>query len=292
MPPTRLQLAKKEITVFFDAAEKRIFSRRDLSSILLQHRGGWNLAQSTTSDEFIKFLIQKAKLKEAKLESKSYVLPTRYAWGEASPYLLALSLRKAGYLSHLTAVFLHSLTDQIPKTIYVNFEQSPKPRPGGRMTQEAIARAFANQQRRTNYVFRYKDWQIAILSGKQTGRLGVITTRTPQGESLDITNLERTLIDIAVRPEYAGGVYQVLQAFRSAEQQMSVNALLAILKGLDYIYPYHQAIGFYMQRAGYEESRWGRLKQLGFKYDFYLAHGIRDNMYDSEWRLFYPKGFE
>src|SRR5260370_4528157 len=230
MSPTRLQLAKKETIVIFDAAEKRIFSRRHLSFILLQQRGGWNLGESTTADEFIKFLIQKAKLKEAKLESKSYVCPTRYAWGETSPYLLALSLRKAGYLSHATAVFLHSLTDQIPKTIYVNFEQSPKPRPGGRMTQEAIARAFANQQRRTNYVFRYKDWQIAILSGKQTGRLGVLTTRTPQGESLDITNLERTLIDIPIRPDYPRTVYQVLQSFRSAKQQMSVNALLAILK--------------------------------------------------------------
>jgi hypothetical protein len=73
---------------------------------------------------------------------------------------------------------------------------------------------------------------------------------------------------------------------------MSVNVLLAILKGLDYVYPYHQAIGFYMQRAGYEESRWGRLKQLDFKYDFYLAHDLRDKVYDSEWRLFYPKGFE
>jgi predicted transcriptional regulator of viral defense system len=292
MPPTRLQLAKRQITTFFDATEKRVFSRKELSAILSQQRIDWRLAQSTTSKEFIDFLREKTKLKEATLESKTYVLPARYIWGEASPYLLALSLRKQGYLSHATAVSLHTLTDQIPKTIYVNFEQSPKPRSEGTLSQESIARAFASPQRRTHYVFRYQDWQIAILSGKQTGRLGVVTVRTPQGESVDVTNLERTLIDIAVRPEYAGGVYQVLHAFRSAKRQMSVNALLAILKGLDYIYPYHQAIGFYMQRAGYEESRWERLKQLDFKYDFYLAHDIRDRIYDSEWRLFYPKGFE
>jgi predicted transcriptional regulator of viral defense system len=292
MPPTRLQLAKREITLFFDAADKRVFSRKDLNTILSKHRDDWRLAQTTTSHDFIMFLVQKAKLQEARLHSKNYALPARYIWGEVSPYLLALSLRKSGYLSHATAIFLHSLTDQIPKTVYVNFEQSPKPRSGGSMSQESIARAFANRQRRTNYVFRYKDWQIAILSGKQSGRLGVVPTQSPEGENLDVTNLERTLIDITVRPDYAGGVYQVLHAFRSAKQKMSVNALLAILKGLDYVYPYHQAIGFYMKKAGYEEPRWGRLKQLVFKYDFYLAHDMRDTVYDSEWHLFYPKGFE
>ena len=56
------------------------------------------------------------------------------------------------------------------------------------------------------------------------------------------------------------------------------------------MYPYHQTIGFYLQRAGYEESRWRRLKDLGLKFDFYLAHGLRDPEYDAEWRLFFPKG--
>jgi len=291
MPPSKLQLARKQVTAFFDAADTRVFSRRDLSTVLSQNRNHWGLAKGATSDEFIEFLRQKGQLRQVDLKSDKYVLPPRYVWGQVSPYVLALSIRKAGYLSHATAVWLHSLTDQVPKTIYVNFEQSPKPRSGA-LTQEAITRAFANRQRRTNYAFRYEDWQIAILSGKQTGRLGVIATKGPPGESLDVTNLERTLIDITVRPEYAGGVYQVLQAFRSAKRQMSVNALIAVLKGLDYVYPYHQAIGFYMRKAGYEESRWARLKQLDFRYDFYLAHDIRDKAYDPEWRLFYPKGLE
>ena len=68
--------------------------------------------------------------------------------------------------------------------------------------------------------------------------------------------------------------------------------MIAMLKKLDYVYPYHQAAGFYMQLAGYDPSRYERLKKLGLKNDFYLAHDIRDRAYSDEWRLFYPKGFE
>jgi hypothetical protein len=291
MPPSKLHLAKAKIIMFFESAEEHVYSRNDLAAILYAQRENWGLGVKITANEFTDFLLQNTKLTEPKFAHGNYAFPRRYTWGAASPYSLALSFKGAGYLSHVTAVFLHALTDQIPKTIYANFEQSPKPRAGG-LTQESIDRAFSNRQRQTNYIFRYEEFRIAILSGKQTGRLGVIGTHGPSGELLDVTNLERTLIDITVRPDYAGGVYEVLHAFRAARDNVSVNALLAILKGLDYIYPYHQAIGFYMQRAGYEESRWGRLQELPRKYDFYLAHDLRDKSYDPRWRLFYPKGFE
>ena len=111
-----------------------------------------------------------------------------------------------------------------------------------------------------------------------------------QGEPVTVTGLERTLIDIVVRPDYAGGVYQVLQAFKSAKDRMSVNVLLATLKKLDYAYPYHQAIGFYLQRAHYDPDRWERIKKLAQEFDFYLAHDISDRDYDQSWRIFFPKG--
>ena len=289
--PSRILVAAPAIANFFDELNKHVFTEGDLGVILSENRATWKLPDYINTSRFIGFLGDTGKLSVAKVASEHYRSATRYIWGKASPFAVALSLRSSAYLSHGTAVFLHGLTDQIPRTLYINKEQSVKPRPTSPLTPEALARAFSGQQRRSVYTFNYENWTIVLLSGKNTGRLEVGPIAADTGEAIDVTRLERTLIDITVRPAYAGGIYQVLEAYKAAKVRISVNTLIATLKKLDYIYPYHQAIGFYMERAGYEESRTERLLKLGTSLDFYLAHGIKDHEYDSKWRLFYPKGF-
>jgi len=289
-PLSRIEIAKNDITRLFDESSKRVYTKTDLGAILQQSRGFWRLTQSTRVDHFIDFLLDKSQLREIGLTSVGYPGFVRYAWGSVSAYQVALSVKPRSYLSHGTAISLHGLTDQIPKTIYVNQEQSPKPAPKGDLTQGAIDRAFANQQRRSAYILEYEQQRIVLLSGKSTGNLGVVKVVGPLKEQLDVTSIERTLIDIAVRPIYAGGVFQVLAAYKSAKGLVSINALIATLKKLDYVYPYHQVIGFYMQRAGFEERRYSRLKKLGLTFDFYLTYGMKESEFDPDWRLHYPKG--
>jgi hypothetical protein len=93
-----------------------------------------------------------------------------------------------------------------------------------------------------------------------------------------------------VRPAYSGGIFQVVKAYSTAKERVSTNRLVATLKKLGYIYPYHQAIGFLMEVAGYDEIRCRMLRQLGMNYDFYLAHGLKKPKYSKEWRVYYPEG--
>jgi len=62
------------------------------------------------------------------LESKQYQKAvTRFCVGQPSPFQLAASLRKTGYLSHGTAAYLHGLLKKPPHSIYLNVEQSANP---------------------------------------------------------------------------------------------------------------------------------------------------------------------
>jgi hypothetical protein len=292
--PSRLTIAKSDIFALFDASTQKVYSPAQLAQILNEQRGFWRLTERTTVGPFIAFLEQQEKMKAVDFYAPTYKKTvTRYSWGNASTYELAQSIQPRGYLSHATAVALHGLTDLIPKVLYLNVEQSPKPAPRGSLTQRSIDLAFSRKQRQSNMIYKYDDdWSVTIINGKNTGALGVEELIGPSEEKLRATNLERTLIDIVVRPTYSGGIFQVLQAYRVAKDRVSTNRLLATLKKLDYVYPYHQAIGFLMDRAGYDEKRYSILHKIGLKHDFYLTHGLVDPKYSSKWRIFYPGSFD
>lgn len=296
MSKTRIQIAKPDIVSFFDDHPNQIFGYKELAAILSHERDFWRLAQRTNTQEFIKFLVDKSKLKRL-------VFPfpdrseTRYVWGERPLLEILLTLKKDSYFSHYTAVRMHGLTEQVPKTIYLNHEQRPKSEDPDRphLEQDQIAAAFSRQPRMSQNAIDFDDFRICMISGMHTNQLGVVNEDVSYDSNTKVnvrlTNVERTLIDITVRPVYSGGLFEVAKAFRMAKGQVSVNALAAMLKKLKYVYPYHQAIGFYLERAEYKSILVDLLRSFPMEYDFYLTHQMGETEYVEDWRLFIPKGF-
>jgi predicted transcriptional regulator of viral defense system len=244
-----------------------------------------------SNSDFINYLVDKTKLKKHVFDF-AYRPIVRYTWGNIPLYELILSLKPNSYLTHYTAIYFHNFTEQTPKTIYINVEQDRKPRPKNALIQERIDAAFKRPTRLSNNVAEYQGRTIRMLNGMHTGNLGVIKTSGPDGGTLRITDVERTLVDITVRPEYAGGIHEVLKAYRLAKDKVSVNKLVATLKKINYVYPYQQAVGFYLDKASvYTQSQLDLVRRFEMKYNFYLVHEMKDYEYSQQWRLYYPKGF-
>ncbi len=285
----RILKALAEITQAFEGLPKRIFTTAELRQIVSEGRQSWGLGAATLQ-QFTQIMTEKSPLKEAKLDFP-YRLAHRYTWGAVTTFELVQSLNEESYFSHYTALHLHGLTEQIPKTIYLNIEQ-PQKAGGGTLTQAGIDRAFKGKCRTSTNVARYQDRTICLLNGANTGHLGVIDMRAPEGSSkIRVTNVERTLIDATVRPIYTGGVFEVAKAFEAARDRVSSNKLAAYLRKLNYTYPYHQSIGFYMQRARYKPAQLALIRQFDMEYDFHLDYHTKGTEYNQEWRLHIPKGF-
>jgi len=291
MNKTRFTISKPDIIAAFDVNKHSVFKKADIEVILNENREFWRLTQGTTTLKFINFLLEHASLKRInfKFPHRNEVI---YTWGERSIYEAAKILRPESYFSHYTSMYFNELTEQLPKTIFVNYEQSKKIIKSGTLAQDRIDNAFRGRVRTSNTIAEVGDYKICLLNGKYTNKLGVIEYRGSQNELLYITNIERTLIDITVRPVYSGGVSEVLRAYKFAKGKVSINKLCSMLQQINYIYPYHQAIGFYLERSGvYSKSQIELLRKFDIKYKFYLAHDMGDTDYSEEWKLYYPKGF-
>jgi len=304
-------VVRSQIEPTFRSQSSRVFSQQDVFSLITEHHERWQLGNNVKEERIRSMLatndawelgsatpraILLGLVRHGVLDRIQLPFPhrayTRYTFGNSSAFELLQSLDQNAYFTHYSAMQLHGLTEQIPKAIYLNVEQFAAGG-GGQLSQEGIDRAFKGKPRITNNVIEYEGRRVFKLNGMNTGKLGV-TTMTVDESPLPfaVTNIERTLIDIAVRPMYAGGVSEVAKAYAAAADQCSVNKIAAYLKKLNFTYPYHQAIGYYLDRSGaYHAGQVELLAKLPMEFDFYLTYQMKNTDYNERWRLYIPKGF-
>lgn len=296
---TRLQIAKPDIEKAFSQGTP-VLRPTDLAEIFSQGRSFWRLAQRTTLREFSTFLREKSHLREISIQMPRQVI-SGYTWGDVPLLETLLGLVKDSYYSHFTAIRIHGLTEQLPKTIYLSREKHrvdfPKKEPSPLYPQENIDEAFRKPPRVSNNEAELQTAgvRVMLLETASHAGLGISTGEVNFGGErplhLRYTSLERTMIDIVVRPFYAGGVFEVAKAFENAKDRLSVNAMRAMLKQLRFGYPYHQAIGYYLERANYRASQVELFRREPMERDFYLTHSMGRTTYHSRWRLHVPEGF-
>lgn len=291
--PSRFEVIYKKILIITDYLKKQpkiLFSSSDLRKIFSKKRKEWGIPKKTTFYEFLESLILKNIIISVNIPMHNQI---KYALFSSSEYKIALEIKKDAYFCHRTAMYIHNLIPNEPEpiNIYINSEQRKKPNNKDTLLiQENINKAFSQHMRETKQIVKVKNSNIYVLSGKKLNRLGVEIANF-KSEKVPVTGLERTLIDITVRPNYAGGVNEILKAYLMAKDKIDVPKLVSMLNKMKYIYPYHQAIGFYMENAGYKDCDLNLLREINIIYDFYLTYAMTEKSYSKKWKIFYPKDF-
>jgi len=277
-----------EIINYFDKSKTKIYRTAQIRELFHRKSYEWSLPKSLSMTDFIEKLLDETVLQKVELDFP-HRRETRYAWGEVSEFQLAQSLKNGSYITHQSAAYIHGLVDGPPQDLFVNFEQ-PKRIQKGDITQEAIDRAFKRPVRITKNKAAYRDITIWLINGMHTSRYGVVEEISERNESISVTNVARTLVDMAVRPVYSGGVLNVFAAYKRAKDKTTVEELSKTLRNMGHIYPYHQVVGFYLEKAsGVGEESLEILEEIPMNFDFYLTHQMGETAYSKKWRLHYPK---
>lgn len=283
--------AKPKILEFFQKASYYAFTSVDLRNIFEKKRDSWKIAQYRTYHDFIKVLEKNNTLHLHNLEGITGQEKKIWVKSGGTNYDIGLTIKKGGYLSNYTAMQEHGLTLQIPKTIYVSVDKYQDIYSPSKVVleQENVDEAFAKPQRTTSVVFQSKNdsFRYSFLQKKYSSiNVGVVTKNRYR-----ITDIERTLIDIAVRPAYSGGIFEVLGAFENARDKVDVIKIYDYLNKLNYIYPYHQLIGFYMYKAEYSDQQLQLFYNKISPINFYLTYNLTSKKLDPTWKIYYPMGF-
>ncbi len=287
--------ASKNITFFFEKDKNKAYTTNDIQKIFDQNRDQWEIAGYRNYKHFITFLNERKILildvqNHEYKNSKKQILRKK----SASPFDVGLTVKKEGYLSNYSAMQFHQLTLQVPKTVYISVEKytvigNPKSSEVV-LAQAAVDKAFSKPQRvaTESYKSEYDGFKYIYLQRKHTStNIGITIIN-----DLTVTDIERTLIDIAMRPVYSGGAFQVLEAFKNAKDKVNLDKIARYLDELDYIYPYHQLLGFYLDLVGFQEKSLNHFLKKKTDINFYQTYNLSNKKLNEKWGIYYPTGLE
>lgn len=291
---SRISIALNSIKSRLLKYHPHIYHEADLHHIFLKGKKKWNLPAAMNHRKFIEALENEGLIGFCRFDFETEWHEGYYL--QSSPdYYVVSQLISNSYISHASALSIWGMTEEAQDKIYVNREQSQTQSKSikGKLVQTGIDSAFKGHQRQTGLVTIFDGKKVIFVKGKSTNQLGILEFELKGKEQIRVTDLERTLIDCVVRPAYAIDPVLMIKAFKKAKTSISVSILVEYLEELDHTYPYHQPIGFYLEKAGnYTESEINLFRSKGIEYNFYLTYGMTDPAYSEDWKLYFPKDLE
>ena len=278
---------KPHIDKIVDSAQEQVMSSIEFGRLVSETNEIWGL-KSLSRNEIKRFLLEEYPFIEDQIiGDHSYEIYYR-SNSKIDFFDIAAVRSRGSYFSYYSALYINNLTLQIPKQIYLTLERKSLNQNNNILKQENIDRVFSKPPRITSDKRNYKNFDINFINGQYQNLIGITTFR----DQYAVSDIERTLIDIAVRPFYSGGVTQVLEAYINAKNQLDPKKLVDYYSQLNYTYPYHQVIGFYLEKAGYDAKICNKFLNFDdLEFDFYLTYNILHKEFSKKWRLYYPKGF-
>jgi predicted transcriptional regulator of viral defense system len=196
-----------------------------------------------------------------------YQLHDSYLSSPVSAYELGLAIVEEGYLSHLSAISIHQITDQLANIIYISTRQGKS----------------RYKNKKSEFSFEAKGYRYKIIEVTKSRIFG-IENKWIGDAQIRVADLERTLIDSLNTPQYCGGFYEVLNYFEQTRDSINLNKTInyASLMSKSCL----QRLGWCFDKISFKEA--ADIVYQSFDTNTMVkldSSGTRRGVYNNKWRV-------
>src|ERR1700733_483275 len=107
---------------YFATISQSVYTEGQISQLIEDYAKAVNDPFDAATEIYLQYMVEKGLIRQILVEGKRRSMKRYLTRPDSSPYEIACSLQHNGYLSHLSAAYLHDLTKEEPAMICVSAE--------------------------------------------------------------------------------------------------------------------------------------------------------------------------
>ena len=273
-------LNKKEILKTIQACE--FLSQEQLKEILQQLKDKSLVSSSLSFNSFLLKLIDEG-LAQKSITIRGHI-KTRYTFNaDFNIYDFCNSLERNSFFSMSTALNLQGLSDFRSDYIFVSKERATRIEQGSvTLTQEDIDNAFSKKPRRTNAYDKINNHIIVLLETNNTDAFEII-----EYDGYKVSSVNRAFVEMISNVQYLQSSEAIIEVFMKIKEKLNLDTIHTIIEKFDFIYPYFQLAGFYLEKIGFSEAELEKFYTKRSELNFYTQKNKNQYGFDEYWKIYY-----
>lgn len=277
-------LFSKNLDYILKIAKKvDFYSSKELHLLMNKLKDNRYIAQSLNFNTFYNRLVEHGLRQEIVTVNDKNIV--RYFFdSKLDIFKKSLALQKGSFLSMSSALNYQGLSTFFDNFIYISKEQPPKKvdSKNSVLTQEKIDSAFKKNYRRTKSFGKIEDKFVVLLKPKNSDNYEVIKYK-----DIFVSSINRALVEMIVNVQYFKSSQMIIETYRPLKGKLSLDEVYNTLKHFNFIYPYYQCVGFYLEKIGFHRDELQQFAYKISKFDFYTEKNLDSYRYDRFWKMHY-----
>ena len=259
-----------------------VFTLDHISTMLEDLKNQNLVQQSITSDSFYFKLLEDGLISYT--ISLRDIQKTRYSLNkEFNIYDFASSLENKSFFPMFTSLNIQGLSNYRNNFVFISKERKERNNFASRiLTQDAIDKAFASSPRRTKAHDVINGYNVVSLESNNTGSIGIIDYN-----GYKVSSINRALVEIISNIHYFVSPDNVISEFKAIKDKLNINEIFKIIEKFDFIYPYYQLAGYYLEKIGFTKNELIKFYSKKGELIFYTIKNKEEYKLDTYWNIKY-----